>query len=120
MLTIEVPPDHRAAWVPIVRVTVHTMGGVLPGAHISQNHWSIFLVTPPESVRVNMVQPPEQVDSLLHIKHLNFEHSHSAVVEWDFPTAPFVTVDRVISLLLGLRRERYQMTETGVGCRFWV
>lgn len=38
-----------------VRVVTHTMGPVIPGGQLSQNHWSIYLLTPDAgSTRLNM------------------------------------------------------------------
>ena len=55
MYTVEnVPPDISSLIVTKFRVVAHTAGPVAPGAVLSQNHWSIYLIHSNGSVRINM------------------------------------------------------------------
>ncbi|KIX92117.1 uncharacterized protein Z520_12201 [Fonsecaea multimorphosa CBS 102226] len=94
-----------------VRVVVHNMGPVKPGADISYNHWSISLLTasPDESIRLDM-QPEGPRNGELSIIRLPYALTLHAAAWFDFPVSPSsnpVTVRKIKDLLETKRRHRY-------------
>ena len=105
-----------------VRVVAHTMGPVVQGGQLSQNHWSIYLLTAGGgSVRVNMAQMrPTDDNGTMSVTRHTYTESNSAVKFFDFPATNGVNVGRVLRLFQQKGRQRYRMTGTGVGCRHWM
>ncbi|KAF1962872.1 hypothetical protein CC80DRAFT_487324 [Byssothecium circinans] len=119
----QVPNTYLSLPVSLVRVVCHTMGPVVPGGQLSQNHWSIYLVTQGGSVRINMtLQTPDSNDDtgVLQISFLPYELSTSATAYWDFQAAQNATVWHFTNNITAKRRQRYRMAENGVGCRYWI
>ena len=115
--------EQRASLVQRFRLVVHTMGPVAPGAQLSQNHWSIFLITSWGSVRLHMLPrfpTSEDITGQLVVAALSYSHSHSAIREWDVAATLPVTVGEVLALLYGNKRDQYMMTANGTGCRYWA
>lgn len=106
-----------------VRIVAHTMGPVAPGGQLSQNHWSIYLLSPDGgSVRLNMEWVPGTADDkgkLSVTKHA-YAHTTSAVKVFDYEVAKDSKVQAFLQTLRNKKRQNYKMTSTGVGCRFWV
>ncbi|RMZ84962.1 hypothetical protein DV738_g298, partial [Chaetothyriales sp. CBS 135597] len=99
------------------------MGPVSPGAQLSQNHWSIYLlVVEGGSVRLNIeadTGPGEDWGVFKISRHL-YELTVSNVRYWDFPVASSIAVGKILALIWDKKRHRYRMNSTGVGCRYWV
>ncbi|KAJ9657855.1 hypothetical protein H2198_004051 [Neophaeococcomyces mojaviensis] len=119
------------SWVVgTVRVVVHNLGPVNPGAQVSHNHWTISLLVggnkhildfwgPHFSVRLDM-QPVGPQNGQLFISFHQYLVSQSATRYFDFEiNLGFrVTVRQVKVLLQARGRHRYSMTEHG-GCQHW-
>ncbi|KAI9816123.1 MAG: hypothetical protein M1832_005130 [Thelocarpon impressellum] len=122
-MTTSLSEAQKASTVQQYRLVVHTMGPVVPGAQLSQNHWSVFLITSWGSVRLHMlVRSSTSADNTgqLNVTAQSYQHSQSAIKEWDIEAALPATVENVLSLLYGNRRDQYLMTENGTGCRYWA
>ncbi|MCJ1440496.1 MAG: hypothetical protein MMC23_000980 [Stictis urceolatum] len=106
-----------------LRVVAHTMGPVIPGGQVSQNHWSFYLLIPDGgSVRINMEWKPDSPDDrgkLGIIKH-TYAQTTSAVRTFDYDVHRNARVASFLQIIGNKRRQNYKMTPTGVGCRFWV
>ena len=106
-----------------VRFVAHTLGPVAPGAQLSQNHWSVYLlVKGGGSVRLNMATNDRAGDDngVFTVTRHAYALTTSAVRHFDFAVAKDVTVGRILRLIGEKRRQRYRMTPTGVGCRHWM
>lgn len=106
-----------------VRVVCHTLGPVQSGGQLSQNHWSIYLLTPDNgSVRLNMEWVPGSANdkgTFSITRHL-YAMTNSAVKVFDYQVANGMKVSNFFTSLRDKKRQNYNMTPTGVGCRFWV
>lgn len=119
----QLPDRIRALPVIAVRVIAHTMGSFVPGGQLSENHWSIFLLVPNGSVRLNMTlrYPSTNVDiGALGISELEFQHSLSATASWDFGVAQDAAVWHFTNSIVMHGRQNYRMAENGVDCRWWM
>lgn len=106
-----------------VRVVVHTMDAVVQGGQLSQNHWSIYLLTPGGgSVRLNMEWVPGTVGDkgTFTVKRHLYARSNSSVKDFDYDVRPNTKVESFLRIVRDKKRHSYKMTPTGVGCRFWV
>lgn len=119
-----VPQDITDLIITRVRVVAHTMGPVAPGAQLSQNHWSIYLIHSTGSVRLNMMLGnPNSTSSqgLLTITAYPYTTvSISAVNSWDFVATSDLAVYYILQSIMEHRRQDYDMAEGGVGCRYWM
>jgi hypothetical protein len=119
-----VPQDVTNLIVTRFRLVAHTMGPVTPGAALSQNHWSIYLLHENGSVRLNMILADPRAAStrgrLRVTSHGYTTVSTSAVRHWDFGATNNLAVYYVIQLILDNRRAEYDMNARGVGCRYWM
>ena len=109
--------------VTTVRVVAHTMGPVQQGGVLSQNHWSIYLVTAGKgSVRLNMSTNPNSANDVgtFTVTQHAYETSGSAVKFFDYQAAPNIKVSDILKMTRDNKRHQYKMTPTGVGCRHWV
>jgi hypothetical protein len=105
--------------VHMVRVVVHTLGSA--GPTISDNHWSIYLILDGgESVRINMTAEPGYIDGYLDWTKQNYTLTRSAIRCWDFQAVQGLQVHHIANLIYQLRRDRYNMSGGGSGCRYWV
>lgn len=105
------------------RVVAHTMGPVTAGGQLSQNHWSIYLLTQGGgSVRLNMATKPEHQEDkgTFTVTRHAYDLTTSAVCCWDFSAVRHCTVGDVLRLIQRKGRHRYRMTLGGVGCRHWM
>lgn len=133
----EVPPAYKPAsydtsFVGVVRVIVHNLGQVKPGAHISYNHWTVSLLVASTaedaaaqnfsgSVRLDL-RPEGPRNGTLYIEFLNYLLTRNAVKHFDFfpgHSDTQMTVRAVKDLLCTKGRHRYTMAENG-GCQWWV
>ncbi|KAF2621157.1 hypothetical protein BU25DRAFT_426679 [Macroventuria anomochaeta] len=96
---VPAPSSYRTKVVSTFRIVAHTMGPLAPGASISQNHWTIYLLVQGGSVQLNM-----KTNTDLHsrrgiflVKEHAYSESNMAVCFFDFPAAPSVTVGWVES-----------------------
>lgn len=103
-----------------VRVVVHTLGAA--GLNTSDNHWSIYLLHSDRvsSTRINMRAEFEDPTGILEWTQHGYTETTSAITYWDFPVAAGVTVLFFVRLIYSLRRDRYEMSGGGSGCRWWV
>ncbi|QKX62406.1 uncharacterized protein TRUGW13939_09565 [Talaromyces rugulosus] len=112
--------QEDATPVTQVRVVVHTQGAA--GPNTSDNHWSLYLVHPngTSSIRINMRAEFGDPTGILEWTKHDYVHSISTVRYWDFPVAAGITVLFFARLIYNLRRDRYDMSGGGSGCRWWV
>jgi len=118
-----VPQEVTNLIVTRIRIVAHTMGPVISGGQLSQNHWSLYLVHPDGSVRLNMQTDPTSNSSrgvLAVTNHGYTTVSSSAVKSWEFNVIDNLAVYYVIQLVLDKGRYAYDMAEGGVGCRYWM
>lgn len=113
------------AWSSIIvstfRVVAHTIGPVVAGGQLSQNHWSIYLLTLTGSIQLNMELADTTINSgELKVKEHGYVKSNSAVKFWDVGAAPNIKAGWIRQLIQNKGRDRYYMDENGVGCRWWV
>ena len=86
------------------------MGPVTQGGALSQNHWAIYMLLTTGSTQLNM--------QLVVKEHAHID-SNTAVQCWDVPTCQNVRASEVHNLILNKGRQKYNMAEGGVGCRWW-
>lgn len=119
-----VPQSVTNCVVTHFRVVAHTMGPVVEGGVLSQNHWSIYLVHANGSVRLSMeLRNPKSNSSKgqLYITSYGYtDVSTSAVRSWEFQASENVAIYYVIQLILDNGRWDYDMDKGGVGCRHWM
>jgi hypothetical protein len=114
--------DYRAKNVSTFRIVAHTMGPVMNGGAVSQNHWTIYLLVPGGSVQLNMKTNTDPIShrGIFEIRERAYVQSNTTVRFFDLPAAPGVTVDYVEREIRYQRWDRYDMNEGGVGCRWWM
>jgi hypothetical protein len=112
---------YQNANVVKIRIVVHTLG--YAGWDKSRNHWSIYLILPGEtaSVRFNMsvVQGSDENGTFSATSHA-YAVTNSQLTYFDYTATPGLKVGNLINLVYQLHRDRYRMTGSGNGCRFWV
>lgn len=111
-----IPDSIRALPVIAVRVVAHTMGALTPGGQLSQNHWSIYLLVPTGSVRLNMTlrNTNTNVDTgALQISNHEYQRSMSATSYWDLGVAQNAAVWHFTNNVLINNRQNYRMAEWG-------
>jgi hypothetical protein len=115
---------YRNKYGSVFRVVAHTGGPVAPGAQLSQNHWSIYflLLNDEGSVRFNMSTniATNTRNGIHETRPHPYTKSNSAVRYFDVPIQPGVSVDHVDSHIRSNGLDKYEMTEGGVGCRWWM
>ena len=95
-----------------VRVVAH-----YAGEH--ENHWSIYLLLDAQtSVRINMRAQRGFIDGQLNVTDHNYIVSNSALRSWDYLASRTHTVGHYVSLILNWRRDKYNMSGGGSGCRW--
>lgn len=117
------PNNYLSSPVHLVRVVAHTMGPVAPGAQLSQNHWTMYLVIQGGSIRLDMtLRNPNSNDEtgVLKVSYFEYDLSRSATAYWDFLAAQNATVEQFTNNIVTNRRQNYRMADNGVGCRYWV
>lgn len=123
-LVDNVPPAISNLIVTHIRVVAHTLGPVAPGAQLSQNHRSLYLVHSKGSVRFNMqIQDPQSNSTrgLLTVKNYPYTSvSTSAVKSWEFKGTNDLAIYYILQAIIDNGRSNYDMTEGGVGCRYWM
>ncbi|KAJ4621268.1 hypothetical protein HRR85_001478 [Exophiala dermatitidis] len=85
------------------------MGPVAPGAQLSQNHWSIYLIIKGGgSVRLNMETDPTpgKHEGIFKVTRHQYEMTTSCVRHWDCPATDNITVGRILKLIGEKRRNR--------------
>ncbi|CEJ62531.1 hypothetical protein PMG11_11028 [Penicillium brasilianum] len=116
------PDIVQADTTPVthVRVVVHTLGAA--GPNTSDNHWSIYLLHSDRvsSTRINMRAEFEDPSGKLEWTKHAYTQTTSAIRHWDFPVAAGITVLYFARLIYSHRRDRYEMSGGGSGCRWWV
>ncbi|PGH26904.1 hypothetical protein AJ80_01487 [Polytolypa hystricis UAMH7299] len=118
LTSTEVQTD--SSLVTHARIVVHTLGAVTP--QTSDNHWSIYLTLPDNagSIRINMRANFGDPTGILDWTKQTYTLANSAIQHWDFPLALGTTVGHIARLIYGNRRERFDMSGGGSGCRWWV
>ena len=105
--------------VRIVRVVAHTLGAA--GPNTSDNHWSIYLLLDDHtSVRVNMRADPGYINGELRLTSQAYQLTNSAIQHFDFPTVGRVQVADLLRAVYQNRRDEYDMSGGGSGCRYWM
>lgn len=116
--------ENLNAKIIAVRIVVHTTGYRQTHDGRSGNHWSIFLILEGQetlkSVRLNMMGDGLDYSGHLQVTDKKFHSTTSRLEEFDYPVASGRTVMDFCTLIRGNRLDRYMMTGTGNGCRFWV
>ncbi|OAL38842.1 hypothetical protein AYO20_02048 [Fonsecaea nubica] len=126
------PASYDSWIVGTVRVVVHNLGPVKPGAHISYNHWTVSLLVAPTaqdakeqrfsgSVRLDL-RPEGPKNGTLHVDWFGYLLSQNAAKHFDFTAVNSdgqMTVRAVKDLLHAKKRHQYTMTING-GCQWWV
>jgi hypothetical protein len=92
------------------------------GGAVSQNHWTIYLIVPGGSVQLNMKTStnPNTRCGIFEVGERAYEKSNTAVRWFDLPAASGLLVDSVEREIRSQRWDQYDMTEGGVGCRWWM
>lgn len=112
---------YQNANVVKMRVVVHTLG--YAGWDKSRNHWSIYLILSGEtaSVRLNMslAQGSDENGTFSVTSHA-YTETNSLLTYFDYTATPSVKVGNFINLVYHLHRDKYRMTGSGNGCRFWM
>lgn len=106
-----------------VRVVAHTMGPVIPGGQLSQNHWSFYLLSADGgSVRLNMewVRGATDDNGKFTVAKHAYAQTNSAVRYFDYDVASGTKVQSFLKTIREKKRHNYKMTPTGVGCRYWM
>ncbi len=103
-----------------IRIVVHTTGPA--GPVTSDNHWSIYLLLAENggSVRVNIRAEFGDPTGRLEWTKQAYTLTHSAIRHWDFQVVGEVHVKDIAEHIYSLRRERYDMSGGGSGCRWWM
>ena len=103
-----------------VRVVTHTLGA-WPNGIMSDNHWSIFLILAgaTASVQANMTAEGDDPTGKLIWSDRKYIDSKSSIKFWDYPTVSGVTVKKIHELIYGYKRNYYDMSGGGSGCRWW-
>lgn len=106
--------------VTSVRVVVHTSGRI-ENSQRSDNHWSMFLITGARnSVRINMrAEDIDYVNGVLEVTNHEYVLSNSTLQHWDFAVNNGFTVKHFTDLIYENKREIYNMSGGGSGCRYW-
>ncbi|PVH91144.1 hypothetical protein DM02DRAFT_474664, partial [Periconia macrospinosa] len=88
------------------RVVAHTMGPVIQGGQLSQNHWTIYVLTSTTgSIQLNMQLVDQASDrGKLVVKEHAYINSNTAVQCWDVPARPNALAGKVYDLILSKGR----------------
>jgi hypothetical protein len=100
-----------------LRVVVHTLSAA--GPNTSDNHWSIYLLHSDgrSSTRINIRAEFDDPTGILDWTKHRYIQTTSAIRYWDFLVAAGVTVLFFARVIYQLRRDRYDMSGGGSGCR---
>lgn len=120
----KIPGNVRSLQVIGVRVTVHTIGALVPGGQLSQNHWTIELLLSRGCVRLDMTlfntSSTTDFRGMLKVSPLDYQLSVGHVAHFDYEVIGTRTVENFLYDITANGRHRYNMTTTGVGCRHWM
>ncbi|OBT83297.1 hypothetical protein VE02_07945 [Pseudogymnoascus sp. 03VT05] len=106
-----------------VKIVVHTLGSQQTHDGRSGNHWSIFLILAGaelRSVRLNMMSDGLDDRGHLEVTDKTFHVTTSTLADFDYSVAPRTTVHNFCRLITGNGHDKYLMSGTGNGCRYWV
>ncbi|KAF2421524.1 hypothetical protein EJ08DRAFT_597415, partial [Tothia fuscella] len=90
---------------------------------LSQNHWTIFLLLSGQgSVQFNMKTDTRAgaVQGLYEVTRRGYTESRTAVSWWDFKAVDNLLVRHIEHEINTRGWHRYNVTPSGVGCRFWI
>jgi hypothetical protein len=119
MMTPATSTDNQI--ISCVRLMVHSVG--LDSTNRSWNHWTIYLILQEGgSVRLNMFGDPENGSfiGLFTTRSSEYSSSTSSIANFDYTPCSGLRVGQCIQLIERNGRTRYQMTDAGKGCRYWV
>jgi hypothetical protein len=86
----------------------------------SENHWSIYLLLANgQSIRMNMTADYGDPIGRLEWTSYSYQLTTSALRYWDYPLGTGLTVKNIYDLVYHYRRDRYQFSGGGSGCRYW-
>lgn len=110
------------AQVAKVRIVVHTTGYKKTHDGRSGNHWSIFLTLAGQTKSVRLNMSTDGLDDYGHFEVTDKTYlvSNTRIQHFDYPVVPGKTVDDFCKMATSYGRDRYMMSGTGNGCRFWV
>lgn len=63
---------------------------------------------------------PSETQGIYQVTERAYERSNTAVQFFDFPAKGGITVGYVLGEITRQRWHRYNMTDGGVGCRWWM
>ncbi|KZF21964.1 hypothetical protein L228DRAFT_143907 [Xylona heveae TC161] len=114
--------EQNALRVEAVRVTVLSVGYVFDSDTRSGNLASIYLLTSDgNSVRLNMTKANiTHTMGTLEVKHCIYRDAYSSLANYNLEVRDNLTVGNVLDLLLELGRDKYRLSASRLGCRFWV
>ncbi|KAF2722711.1 hypothetical protein K431DRAFT_311416 [Polychaeton citri CBS 116435] len=119
-----VPDNERSQRVVLVRVTIHSLGAIVPGGQLSQNHWTIELLLSDGCIRLDMslyeFKSATDFRGLLRVIKLAYQLSQHHVMYFDFEVVGAKSVGHFMNNIITNARHRYNMTSNGVGCRHWI
>ncbi|KAF2865906.1 hypothetical protein BDV95DRAFT_242079 [Massariosphaeria phaeospora] len=72
-------PSWKSTVVTHFRIVAHTMGPVMQGGQLSQNHWTIYMLTATGSVQLNMQADAVSNRGKLVVKEHAYITSNTAV-----------------------------------------
>lgn len=102
------------------RVVVHDLGAG-PNSTLSDNHWSIYLLTADGfSVHMNMSAGLEDPTGHLEWTLLDCALPNSAIMHRDYQVKADTTVDAIQRLIYQKHRDRYTMAGGVSCCRWWM
>ena len=108
--------------VEAISVVVYTTGR-WPNGRMSDNHWSFYflIANGKGSVRMNMTaEPNDPTGNLQWSPSLPYRISNTAIRNWYYETVKRVSVKMIHALVIGNRRDQYNMSGGGSDCRYWT
>ena len=113
----EVTSDNTS--VREVKVVVHTSQVLSPT--FSENHWSIYLILGGNSsIRINMRAEYDDPTGILEWTRCSYVKSTSELKSWSYPASAGIKVKDFAGKTYEWKRDQYEMSGGGSGCRFWA
>jgi hypothetical protein len=85
------------------------------------NHWSLFLpLSTTKSVHIDMVPSEPDKPGMIMIESKAYTVSDNNVFLLQSPVPEGTTVAQILSIIIGLGRDRYTPAAVGEGCRYWL
>jgi hypothetical protein len=118
-LTADAVKQNSSA-ITEVKVVAQTTGAI--SSQTSENHWTIFLVLSSSvCIRINMrAKSYDDPTGVLAWSRLPYIRSNSELRSWRYTPIQSIKVRDVAKLIYEYRRDKYEMSGGGSGCRYWV